>query len=88
MRRNTWLALSLLALSTLAAVGWGSRAQGASRTNWEYKVVTSYTPHSTTPTKMNELGAEGWELVSVLATEEQIGNIVNVKREFYYKRAK
>ena len=85
MRRNTWLAFSLLALATLAAVGWTARAQGVSRTAWEYKVVNAY---ASMPPKLNELGAEGWELVWVMTSEERHGNVVNVKHDFYLKRAR
>ena len=88
MRRNTWLALSLLVLATLAAVGWRARAHGAPKVIWEYKIDTSYGVLRASPQKMNELGAEGWELISVLETEERIGNVVNTRREYIYKRAK
>ena len=88
MLRNTRLFLLLLALSTPALIGWGARAHGAARVIWEYKIDTSYDVRSASPQKMNELGAEGWELISVLETEERAGNAAHVKREYIYKRAK
>jgi hypothetical protein len=88
MLRNTRLFLLLLVLSTLALIGWGARAHGASRVIWEYKIDTSHGVLRASPQKMNELGAEGWELISVLETEERVGNVVNARREYIYKRAK
>jgi hypothetical protein len=51
----------LLALSLLL-VGWTTQGQKHKLTIWEYKVVQHPTEAS-----LNELGVQGWELVSVTA---------------------
>ena len=73
----------VLALCLLFFVGWTARGQkqGAApaaappRVTWEYKVVSESDKVS-----LNEMGAQGWELVTVV-----MGGAQDV---YYFKRAK
>ena len=82
--KRRWV-LIFAALALFAALGWSSHARSVSKTTWEYKVVSSRTP---TFPEINEIGAEGWELVSVVTVENRIGDVVNVRKEYYFKRAR
>ncbi len=53
------VALTLLLICLLALVGWTTQR----RTQWEYTTTTSTIGK---PAELNKLGAEGWELVTVL----------------------
>ncbi len=78
--KRYWL-LVLAVMSLLCVVGWTAFAQrqNTSRTAWEYKIVT-YTSEE----KFNELGAQGWELVTVSETRQgESGNL-----NYCFKRAK
>ena len=38
-------------------------------TNWEYLVVVGYSDVEQQQTELNELGSDGWELISVIDRE-------------------
>ena len=40
---------------------------------WEYRIVTTSGADEDDEAALNELGAEGWELVTVLASEVYVG---------------
>jgi hypothetical protein len=71
--------LILVVVSVLFLAGWTLQT----KTVWEYKVVNSN--KGTPPKELNELGAEGWELVTV---RDPIfgGNSLNA--EYIFKRPK
>ena len=75
----------ILIIAIVFITGWSGRGQSASEeaTNkaWEYKVI-----HHLNEQKLNELGAEGWELVTVLPAISS-GSSTGVTT-FYLKRAK
>ena len=58
--------LFLLVVALLCAFGWSGNAQrrSAKPTTWEYKALRDQDLSDQT---LNELGAQGWELVSVTA---------------------
>jgi hypothetical protein len=88
--KPAWL-LALAAVAFLCIVGWGSKAQSASRAAWEYKVVTLYGTNDTPPpnlTQFNQMGAEGWELVTALSEESTRVDKRQVKTDYYFKRAR
>ena len=88
--KSSW-PLALIAVALLCLVGWGGKAQSASRATWEYKVVTLYGTNDTAPpnlTQFNQMGAEGWELVTALSEESVRGDRRQVKTEYYFKRPK
>lgn len=84
------LVLAVFALSCL--VGWSSRAQSSSKTTWEYKVVTIYGTNDIPPPNLNQfnqMGTEGWELVTIRSEEEVSRSGANHRRaEYYFKRVK
>lgn len=69
-------------LTCAAIIGWSHKGQASSKVVWEYKVAR---PLDKSPEAfMNELGAEGWELVEVLTGEQ----IDAYRGYFVFKRAK
>lgn len=68
MKNRLYLGLPLLALLGLAGWTAHTRSHGTSpvRQTWEYQEVQLSSSESATPL-LNELGAEGWELVNVAA---------------------
>jgi hypothetical protein len=69
MRARKLLLAVIAALLLLCAVGWTGYAQRgrAKRTEWEYKAYLFGNPYvdDRALKEINELGAEGWELVGV-----------------------
>lgn len=83
------IALVMAAIALLCIVGWSSKAESPSRDYWEYKLVTKYRFHDVSPqnlTEFNELGSEGWELVTVLSEEVVRTNHKQIKVSYYFKR--
>ena len=82
MKSKGWLA-GLFALILLFVVGWTNYAQKArtDKATWEYKVVRNVSEWS-----MNQLGFQGWELVTFQPIKNEGGTI----GEAYYifKRAR
>lgn len=86
------LIIGILALSML--VGWTAfgQKQSSSRTVWEYKVVYRNSSLPLPTNVLDELGAEGWELVAVrdghsININDGYGNSNN-QEVHYFKRAK
>lgn len=67
----------LIAVGILMIVGWtvNGQKQSAPRVVWEYKVVSE-----TDKIPLNDMGAQGWELVTV-----EMGGAQEV---YYFKRVK
>lgn len=93
MKTRTYV-LSLLVAAVLFAAGWTGSAQkpGRQTVQWEYMSLNSNSSLNRNSVRfngdvtLNELGGQGWELVSVAAfnpTESSLGGTV-----FYFKRAK
>ena len=74
--KANWVII-LLAMSFMIFVGWTvyGQKQSAPRTVWEYKVISE-----TDKTSLNDMGAQGWELVTV-----EMGGAQEV---YYFKRVK
>jgi len=80
---------------TLLAVGlavaslfcWTAYAQDkkSNKVVWEYNIV-SFTGDNIY--QLSQLGSQGWELTSVRAEEEMIGNLRQTKVYYYLKRGK
>lgn len=60
--------LALLAFSAL--LGAGCQTTRTTAGEWEYKVVEKPFPPGQLHSQINELAADGWELVSVSTTKE------------------
>jgi hypothetical protein len=91
MKNKIYLSLALVAM--LCLVGWTGFAQKSShaRLAWEYKVVAVYGTTELPPvnlTQFNQMGAEGWELVSILSEDFTRNGSQQRKAEYYFKRAR
>ena len=74
MRLKPYLFL-MLALIVLGGWAGHGQKQSPSRTIWEYKIV-----NESEKVSLNELGAQGWELVTV--------GMGGAEEVYYFKRAK
>ena len=77
MRLKPYLFLTLMAVALIVLGGWAGHGQkqGSSRPAWEYKIV-----NESEKIPLNELGAQGWELVAV--------GMGGAEEVYYFKRAK
>ena len=89
--RSKWTLLFVVAALLLSLAGWSSEAQNSARTTWEYKIIAEYSPHDNPPPnveRFNQMGAEGWELVTVNSEVFTRGNKSQRKTAYYFKRSK
>jgi len=89
MKLKSKILLMIAAVALLCLVGLSSKAQRASRTRWEYKLVTVYGfPEVVQPSlqQFNDLGAEGWELVTMRSENLVHGDPRQAKLVYYFKR--
>ncbi len=77
MKAKKNLYIILMAFVVLSLIGWTvyGQKQSQPKVTWEYKVVSE-----TDKISLNELGAQGWELVTV-----EMGGAQEV---YYFKRMK
>ena len=69
MRQLRSWSITVLVVSVLCLVGWTAYAQRQDRTHsakWEYKIL-----RGSHEEPLNQLGAQGWELVGVTIYENQ-----------------
>jgi Domain of unknown function (DUF4177) len=89
MKSKSKRALMIAAIALLFFVGLNSKAQRASKTTWEYRVVTTSSPSGLLPSslkELNELGDEGWEMVTVVSEDVVHGTLHQTKLTYYLKR--
>ena len=89
MKTKFRIALVIAAIAFVCLVGWNSKAQRLGTTNWEYKVVTKWhhpEASSTNIQQLNDMGDEGWDLVTVISEDVMRGNLRHTKLSFYFKR--
>lgn len=65
MRKKSGLFSATLILLCLSGWTVSAQRQSLSRTAWEYMTTGTYDPKYKGDVTLNELGAQGWELVSV-----------------------
>lgn len=78
MRSKSSRIIAIMALCLVSLAGWtvyGQKQQPTPRAVWEYKVVSE-----TDKISLNDMGAQGWELVTV-----EMGGAQEV---YYFKRVK
>jgi hypothetical protein len=91
LRTKTLLIVWLISVVLLACAGiatWTGRSQASSRAEWEYRIVGIEVyaagrlgePERT----LNQLGAEGWEFVQFIHTDEVAG----FQGKYLFKRPK
>jgi hypothetical protein len=88
MKNKIWL-VAIVAVVLFGLIGWtgyGQRQERGSRTMWEYKV--QYVPgvRNMSERAMNELGMQGWELVTYQAINNEGGTIG--AGNYFFKRAR
>lgn len=92
MRHKPLWATGLVLAALLTFSGWGGKAQSPARRTWEYKVVVEQfgaTPPSLSEQRMNQLGAEGWELVDTrVVTIHQSAGGTQYRTDYHFKRAR
>jgi hypothetical protein len=89
MRIKSIVALAIAAVVLLFVAGWTSKAEQASRNNWEYTAVTVFHhPEIMQPNmkELNDLGDEGWEMVTAVTAEVTRANTRQIKLTCYFKR--
>ncbi len=92
MKNKIYLSLIVITIF-LSLVGWTTPAQRTdpAKQTWEYKVVTEYGTNDLPPVnqdKLNKMGDEGWELITILSKQSTRSGSQQVQAEYYFKRAK
>lgn len=87
MKTKGWM-VGLFALILLFVAGWTNYAQKSrlERTRWEYRVVYAPGARTVSESTMNELGSQGWELVTFQAINNEGGTIG--AGNYFFKRAR
>lgn len=85
MKSNIRLLLIAVTVSLVAFFGWNVRGQQTSvpKVVWEHAVVGPSTGDNSS--NLNQLGAEGWELVAVRSEEKTTG-FTRTEVTYYFKR--
>ena len=88
---STWLLIGAF-VALMCLIGWTGHAQNRqpSKVVWEYKVVTLGDPETERPDWINNLGAQGWELIAVRDNHYYSGGNMSTSNMavHYFKRAR
>lgn len=80
MKKSLYFVIAVLVLLfVLAWVGYGQR-QDQRKPAWEYLTVSNWDGKQQKYTDLNQLGAQGWELVSVGTTDSGGNTLLYFKR--------
>lgn len=88
MKTKVWL-LGIAAVVLFGLVGWTSFGQRSQRTpfmTWEYKVMYVPGARNLSEEAMNKMGAQGWELITFQAINNEGGTIG--AGNYFFKRAR
>ena len=87
MRKKVWL-IGIAAAILLGLVGWTGygQKQRAPQMTWEYRVIFVPGVRNMSEETMNKLGAQGWELVTFQAINNEGGTIG--AGNYFFKRAR
>ena len=77
---------ALVLCGLIVLTGFGQRSQRTTQTAWEYKVVYVPGNRNMSEKMMNEFGAQGWELVTFQAINNEGGTIG--AGNYFFKRVK
>jgi hypothetical protein len=81
--------IAVVATILFGLVGWtvyAQRPQRTTQTTWEYRVIYVPGVRNMSEKAMNELGAQGWELVTYQAINNEGGTIG--AGNYFFKRAR
>ena len=88
MKKKVWLPC-IAALVLFGLVGWtgfGQRSQSALLIKWEYKVMYLPGARNLSEEALNKMGAQGWELITFQAVNNEGGTIG--AGNYFFKRAR
>jgi hypothetical protein len=88
--KTQWLLVGIVAVF-LCWIGWRSQAQSSAKESWEYMVIPTVVSvkNNGKNVDLNELGAQGWELVTSGKVDQFIaGGVVSSSEHLYFKRKK
>jgi predicted negative regulator of RcsB-dependent stress response len=88
MKTKLWL-IVIAAVVLLGLVGWTGfeqRSQRAAQAAWEYKVIYVPGARNLSEEAMNKMGAQGWELITFQAINNEGGTIG--AGNYFFKRAR
>ena len=80
------LAVGVMAFFSLVASARQERNPAPPKPSWEHRVIVEMQGQGAAD--LNKLGAEGWELVTVRAEDEMVGNFRQTRLYYYMKRQK
>lgn len=80
MKKSLYFVLALLVMLFVLAWGGYGQRQNQRKTSWEYLTVSNWDSKYRKATDLNELGAQGWELVSVGTTDSSGNTLLYLKR--------
>ena len=88
MKNKIYLSLIVITIF-LGLIGWTASAQktNLAKQTWEYQVITEYGSNDLPPVnqdRLNKMGDEGWELITILSKQSTRSQQVNA--EYYFKR--
>ena len=89
MRNRAWWYVGAVIVIALIVGAWTTRGQASQKVVWEYKCVFVSNIHSKPEMEkpsLNELGAEGWELVAVDRPNSNGDSLGQAT--YYFKRAR
>lgn len=87
MKSKLCLLLVVVTISLVTFFRWSVVGQQtpAPKVVWEHAVVSSFGDN---PTRLSQLGTQGWELVAVRSEEKVTGNFRQMEVTYYLKRSK
>jgi lipopolysaccharide export system protein LptC len=85
MKTKLTQVLLIVALAAASLLSWSVSAQEKKSVKvvWEYNIATFTGDNSD---QLKQLGAQGWELISVRTEEQMSGNYRSIKVHYYLKR--
>ena len=88
MKTRIWLVV-IVAAVLFGLAGWtsfGQRPQRTTQQTWEYKVVYVPGARNLSEKAMNDMGAQGWELITFQSINNEGGTIG--AGNYFFKRAR
>ena len=81
---NRILIVSFLLIASAFCLAVYAQKGQVAKIVWDYNVVSSITGDD--PTRLTQLGNDGWELTSIRTEEQMVGNYRQTRIYYYLKR--